>query len=257
MVSETAGSHAGVAGGGVHLDRQDLPVHVGPDPLGECDQLLHRPALRYPVSRKQDGARGAENEARSLRDPVRVRPGAAPDPRRRDRPARGPLVHHVERERHEHRAGRRVPRDLERPVQKLRQLAGRLRLHAPLRDRGGHRDEVVPQHGLAEPEAGILLAGGHHERGSPLPGVVERAHAVPEPGADVQVRHPDPAGRLRPGIRHGHRDRLLQGEDVSDRGIVLEGVHERELGRPRVSEEILDPLGDQGLHHDLSPRPGP
>ena len=257
VVPEAARPHARVSGGKVHLHRQDVPVHVGPDPLGKPDQFLRRPALRHPVTREDDRAFGAEHETRGLRHPVRVRPGAAPDPRRGDRPPRGPLVHHVERQRDEHRAGRGVLRNLERAVDELRQLDDLLRLHAPLGDRGGHRDEVVPQHGLAEPIAGVLLARGHHERGAPLPGVVERSHAVPEPGADVEVRDPDPAGRLSPRVGHGHRDRLLQGEDVPDRGVVLEGVHERELGRPRVAEEVLDPLGYQGLHHDLAPRPGP
>ena len=169
----------------------------------------------------------------------------------------GPIVHHVEGERDEHGAGGRVLRDLERPVEELGQLAGRLRLRAPLGDRGRHRDEVVPQHGLAEPETSVLLARRHHEGGPSLPRVVERAHAVPEPGSDVEVRDPDPARRLRPRVRHGYRDRFLEGEDVPDRGVVLEGVHEWKLGRPRVAEEVLDPLGDQGLHHDLASRPGP
>ena len=257
MVAEAVRAHAGVARGHVHLRREDVPVHVGPDPLGERDQLRRRPALRDPVPREDDRTHGGEDEARGLRDPLRVRPRTAPDPRRRDRSTRGPLVHHVEGKRDEHGAGRRVLRDLERPVEELRQLAGRLRLHAPLGDRGGHRHEVVPQHGLAEAEAGVLLAGRHHERGPSLPSVVDRAHAVPEAGADVEVRDPDPARRLRPRVRHGDRDRLLESEDVPHGGIVLEGVHERELGRPRVAEEVLDPLRDQGLHHDLAPRPGP
>ena len=257
VVAEAGRAHAGMAERNVHLYRQDVPVHLRPDPLGKRDQLFRRSALRNPIAREEDGALGAEDETRGLRDPLRVRPCAAPDPRWGNRAPRGPLVHHVEGEGDEHRAGGRVLRDLERAVEKLRQLAGRLRLHAPLRDRGGHRDEVVPQDGLAEPEAGVLLPGGHHERGPPLPGVVDRAHAVPQPGADVEVGDPDPARRLRPRVRHGHRDRLLEGEDVPHRRVVLEGVHERKLGRPGVAEEVLDSLRDQGLHHDLASRPGP
>ena len=79
----------------------------------------------------------------------------------------------------------------------------------------------------------------------------------PSPGPTCRFATPTPARRLRPRIRHGHRDRLLQGEDVPDRGIVLQGVHERQLGRPGVAEEVLHPFGDQGLHHDLAPGPGP
>ena len=257
VVAEAAPPHAGVTGRSVHVHREDVPVHVGPEPLGERDELLPRPAPGDPVPGEDDRAPGAQHEARGLRHSGRVRGGPAPDPRRGDRRPRGALVHHVEREGDEHRARGRVLRDLERPVEELRQLAGRLRLCAPLGDRGSHRDEVVPQHGLAEPEAGVLLARGHHEGGPPLPGVVERAHAVAEPGADVEVRDSDPAGRLRPGVRHGHRDRLLEGQDVPDRGIVLEGVHERQLGRARIAEEVLDPFRHQRLHHDLAPRPGP
>ena len=257
VVAEGERAHAGVPGGCVHLHRDDVSEDVGPDPLREPHELLHRSALRHPIAGEHDGPLGAEHETRGLRHPFRIRAGPAPDARRRDRRVRGPLVHHVERQGDEHRAGRRVQRDLERPVHELGQLARRLRLDAPLGERRGHRDEVVPQHRLAEPVAGVLLACGHHEGRAPLPGVVERPHRVPEPGTDVEVRHPDPPGRLRPRVRHGHRDRLLEGQDVPNRGIVLQGVHERKLGRPGVAEEVLDSFGDQGLHHDLAPCPGP
>ena len=53
-------------------------------------------------------------------------------------------------------------------------------------------------------ELGVLLARRDDERDARTERVVEVAHAVPEPGCDMQVHDARFAGRAR--VPHGHRD---------------------------------------------------
>ena len=106
----------------------------------------------------------------------------------------GLLLHDVDRQRHEHRAGRRIVGDLEGALQDRAELVGALDLHAPLGDRRGHRREVVAQHGIAQPDARVLLARRHHHGRVVLERAVDHADArCPAP-----ARH---AGSRRPSCR--------------------------------------------------------
>ena len=67
--------------------------------------------------------------------------------------------HHVNRQRDEHRACRRIMRNLERPTHDVRCLIGAFDLRTPLRHRRGHRDEIVTQERFAQPHPRILLTG--------------------------------------------------------------------------------------------------
>ena len=89
----------------------------------------------------------------------------------------GLLLHDVDRQRHEHRPGRRVVGDLEGALQDRPELVGALDLHAPLGDRRGHRRKIVAEHGIAQPEARVLLARRHHHRRVVLERAVDHADA--------------------------------------------------------------------------------
>jgi len=163
----------------------------------------------------------------------------------------GLLLHHVDRQRDEHRPRRRVGGDLERAAHDQCELVGALDLDAPLGERRGHRHQVVPEHGAPQAQAGILLARGHHERRAGLEGVVEHAEGVAEPGRHVHVHHRDPPGGLRvvAGRAEGHP--FVQRHDVAELRVVQQGVEDRALGGAGVAEDVLHPVPDQALHEDL------
>ena len=234
---EAGGEHVGVDGSAGRLrERHRLRHRVGPcDPVAADDHHL---------------ARRAQN-LRRFGESAGIGQGAVEDPRRRHRRVPGALLHHVQGQRHEHRPGRRLARDLEGAVEDQGQLVGALGLHRPLGERRRHRHQIVAEHGLAQAQASVLLPRRHQQGRIALPRVVDRAESVAEPGRDMEVHHPHRVGRERIGVGHGDRHALVQAEHVVDVRVVVEAVDDGKLGGPRIAEDVPDSLRHQGVHEDL------
>ena len=116
-----------------------------------------------------------------------IGPARGEDLRRLARRHLGLLLHDVDGQRHEHRPGRRLVGDLEGALQDRAELVGALDLHAPLGDRRRHRREIVAEHGIAQPDARVLLARRHHHGRVVLERAVDHADAVAQARRDMQV----------------------------------------------------------------------
>lgn len=82
-------------------------------------------------------------------------------------------------------------------------------------------------------------------------GVVEHAHRVPEAAGDVDVHHPQTAGSHRIPVGHRHDGDFLHTEDVLKASIMHERGVERQLGRPRIAEDVSDPRRVQNLEKNF------
>ena len=61
--------------------------------------------------------------------------------------------------------------------------------HRPLRPRPRDRRHLAPQDRLLKPQPPILLPGRDQQRSPLAKGVVQHAHRVPQPAADVQIHY--------------------------------------------------------------------
>ena len=165
-----------------------------------------------------------------------------------DRLDRGLLLQHVDRQRDEDRALRRVGGDLEGAAQDGRDLVGALDLHAPFGDGGGHRNEIVAEQRMRQPHAGVLLARGHHNRRIGLQRAVERADAVAEAGRDMEVGDHRPARRLRVETCRADGDALVQRHDVFDLRIGRQAVEQRRLRRAGIAEDVAHAMRHEQVH---------
>ena len=164
----------------------------------------------------------------------------------------GLLLHHVDRQGHEHRTGRRLVGDLEGALQDRAELVGALDLHAPLGDGRRDRREVVAEHGIAQPHARVLLARRHHHRRVVLERAVDHADRVAEARRHMQVHEGRLAARLGVEVGRADRDALMQVHDVLQARIVEQRIEQRALGRAGIAEDALDAVIDEGLHQDLA-----
>jgi hypothetical protein len=124
----------------------------------------------------------------------------------------------------------------------------------PLDERARDRRQVGPEDRLGEVEALVVLPRRHEERGPGLLGVVQHAERVAEARRDVDVGDAELRGRLGVAVRHGDDGGLLEAEDVRDLRLADQAVHQRQLGRPRVAEYVLDALLPQEPQERLLPR---
>ena len=166
---------------------------------------------------------------------------------------RGLLLQHVDRQRDEHRALRRVGRDLEGAAQDRRDLVGALDLHAPLGHGRCHRDEIMAEHRIREPHPRVLLARGHDHRRIGLERAVERADAVAEPGGDMEVGDGGAADGLRIETRGAHRDALMQRHDVFDLRKCRQAVEQRRFRRSGIAEDMTHAVRHEGFHQHTTP----
>src|SRR5208283_1471661 len=76
-----------------------------------------------------------------------------------------------------------------------------------------------------------------------------------KPPSCVQVQKPGPAGGLRVSVGHSNGGRLLKGENVFDIRVAQQSIHERQLGRARVSKDVLDTFAGEDLQQDVGASP--
>ena len=256
MVAGSVGMRPSVVG--VHVrHRLVLVDQLGPDAgangLRQRDQGVARARARDVVANHDGGLVRGQQVPGHGGDAFRIRGRRAVERAGGMRGDLGLLLHHVDRQRDEDRAGWRIVRDLEGAPHDRCDLVGALGLDAPLHHRRRHGHQVVTEDGIAQAEARVLLAGGdHHGRVGP-----ERAenHAdgVAEAGRHVQVHDTGPAAGLGVVAGGPDGDALVQREHVFDPLVARQAVDQRALGGAGVAEEVPDPVRQQALHEDVAP----
>ena len=88
----------------------------------------------------------------------------------------------------------------------------------------------------------LLLAGGQDHGRAREFRIEQRAHGVAEPRRHVHVAGDELAAGARVAVRHGHHDRLLQAQHIRQVRMLLERVHDRQLGGAGIAEEVRDAL---------------
>ncbi len=121
-------------------------------------------------------------------------------------------------------------------------------LPCPFDPRLGEANEVGMEQRLGRGEAGVLLSHGYNDGGAVLARVVNHAHRVGEAGCDVDVDDGGSVSGAGVAVRHREGHRLVEAENVLELRVVLQAVHEGELGRSRVAEDVLRILGEELLH---------
>ena len=162
------------------------------------------------------------------------------------------LLHHVDGQRHEDRACRRLVGDLEGALEDRAQLVGALDLHAPLGNGRGDRCKVMAEDGIAQAHARVLLAGRHDHRRVVLERAVDRTDRIAEARRHMEVHESGLAARLGIEVGGAGRDALMQVHDIIELRIVGQRIEQRTLGRPRIAEDAIDAVIDERLQKDLT-----
>ena len=111
---------------------------------------------------------------------------------------------------------------------------------------------------MIEEQARVLLPRRDQQWRLRARGVVDDRQRVGQSRRHVQIDDAEPSRGLRVAVRGGGRRRLLERHDVSQARAV-ERVEERQLGRARIAEEVVDAGGAQDLDEaagDLHQRGG-
>ena len=141
-------------------------------------------------------------------------------------------------------------------MQEQWQLVGSLGLDAPLRHRSRHGHEIVPQEGISESHARVLLAGGDDDGSTRLEGVIHHADGVPEPRRHVEIHDARLAAGLRVVAGRTHRHSLVESLDVVELGVVEQAVDDGALSRPRIAKDVAHAMRNEAFHQDLSTEHG-
>jgi hypothetical protein len=88
----------------------------------------------------------------------------------------------------------------------------------------------------------LLLPGRQEHRRAGELGIEEGAHGVAETGRHMHIARDQASARAREAIGHGHHQGFLQAEHVGQIGMILEGMHDRQLGGARIAEQMRDAL---------------
>ena len=243
---------------GMHIGHRLVLVdQLGPDAgagrLGERDQGLARASACDIVADHDGGLARGQQEPGHGDDPIGIRRRRAVERAGGAGLHFGLLLHDVDRQRNEDRAGGRIVRDLEGAPHDGRDLVRALGLHAPLHHRRRHGHEVVAEDGIAQAQPRVLLAGGHHHGRVRAERAEDHADGVAEAGRHVQVHHTGAAAGLGVVARGPDGDALVQREHVLDPLIAREAVDQRALGGAGVAEHVLDPVRQQAFHEDVAP----
>ena len=115
-----------------------------------------------------------------------------------------------------------------------------MHLDRPLDHRLGDRHQRIIEQRLGQAVADLLLAGGQDHRRAGELGAVERAHGVAEAGRDMDVAGDQFTRRARIAVRHRDHDRLLQPEHIGQVLVILERIHDGQLRRARITEQMRD-----------------
>ena len=165
----------------------------------------------------------------------------------------GLLLHHVDGQRDEDGAGRRIVGNLEGAPHDRRDLVGAFGLNAPLHHRRRHGHQVVAEDRVAQAKPRVLLPGRDHHRRVGPERAEDHADGVAEARRDVQVHDACAPARLGVVARGPDGDDLVQREHVVDRRVADEAVDQRALGGAGVAEQMLDPVRQQALHEYVAP----
>ncbi len=93
----------------------------------------------------------------------------------------------------------------------------------------------------------VLLARSDEDRGTALFGIKEHAEGVAETRRGVEVYGRESSRRLGETVGNGEDDRLLEGKYIPHSAIATERIHQRQLGRPRISDQQVHSLLDEQL----------
>ena len=243
---------------GVHVGHGLVLVdQLGPDAgtgrLGQRDQGIARAYARDIVADHDRGLAGVQQVPGHGGDARRIRRRRAVERARRAGFHLGLLLHHVDRQRDEDRAGGRIVGDLEGAPHDGCDLVRALGLRAPLHHRRRHGHQVVAEDGVAQPKPRVLLAGGHNHRRVGAECAEDHADGVAEARRHVQVHHARAAAGLGVVARGPDGDALVQREHVVDPRIARQAVDQRALGGAGIAEQVLDPVRQQALHEDVTP----
>ena len=242
LVAREPAHVAGVLGEEVRAVGDALLVDGGAQRLRELGRGLQRVALDDLVADDDHGPLGLQQPPGEA---VEHRVGGARariDPRRGAELDAGLGVEDVARQRDEDRAGRRRHRHLGGAAHDARQVLQARHLDRPFHQRLGDRHQRIVEQRLGEAVALLLLAGGQDHRRARELGVVERAHGVAEPGRHVHVAGDELAAGARVAVRHGHHERLLQAQHVGEVRVLLQRMHDGQLGGARIAEQMRDAL---------------
>ena len=99
--------------------------------------------------------------------------------------------------------------------------------------------------------AAVLLAGGHHQRRLRDEGVDQVAHAVAQAAGGMQIEKGRAPCRLCIAIRHGHRRGFLKRQDIADVRRSQQRIHQCQLGRSGIAENVLDAFAGKNFQQDL------
>ena len=243
---------------GVHVgDRLVLMDELGPDAgahgLGQGNESLAGTGARHVVADHYGRLLGGQQMPGDGGHALRVRRRRAVECTGGQGLNFGLLLHHVDGQRDEDGAGRRIVGDLEGAPHDRRDLVGALGLNAPLHHRRRHGHQVVAEDRVAQAKPRVLLPGRDHHRRVGPERAEDHADGVAEARRDVQVHHPRTAARLGVVARGSDGDDLVQREHVVDRRVAGEAVDQRALGGAGVAEQMLDPVGQQALHEYVAP----
>ena len=227
-------------------------MHAGADRLRELDNLGLSAAFRDAVAADDHRRAGIKEKLGDPLDGGRVRPCAGIDPRRwRDHNV-GLLVHHIRGHGYEHRASRRLHRQLEGAAKEDRHFVRVLRLDGPLGERLGETHDIAGEDWFLRTALLGMLSGVHHERRVGAVRVVKHAQRVAEAGRDVQLKEGGARAGSRVAVRDAGRDAFVERQDVFELRVVLQRVHERLLGCAGIAEDVADALGEQLLEHGVA-----
>ena len=118
----------------------------------------------------------------------------------------------------------------------------RVDLDRPLHQRLRDRHQRIVEQGLGQAVALLLLAGGEDDRRAGEFRAIERAHGVAEPGRDMDVAGREPARCAREPVGHVDDEALLHPHHVGEVRVVLQRMHDRQLGGARIAEQVGDAL---------------
>ena len=149
-------------------------------------------------------------------------------------------IEDVAGQRDEHRPGRRRGRDLGGAAHDARQVFQTRHLDRPFHQRLRHLHQRPIQHGLHQPMPLLLLAGGEDHRRAREFRVEQRAHRVAEARRDVNVAGDQPPRGAAVAVGDRNHQALLHRHHVSEVRMVLQRMHDRQLGGAGIAEQMGD-----------------
>ena len=232
----------GVLGGEVGAVGHRLLVDGRAETLAQGRGLLPGVCGHELVAADDDGIPGREQAPRQALERAIRGPAAGVDPGRPARVEGGAIVEDVAGQRDEHRPRGRGERDLGGPAHDAGQIREARHLDRPLAQRRRHLHERPVEERLGEAVPLLLLAGRHQDRRAAPVRIEERAHRVAETRRDVDVARGEAARGAGKAVRHREHHALLEPQHVAQPRMLGQGIHDRELRGPRVSEEVGDAL---------------